>query len=218
MTAFPILFPSWASTLSGFREWATSDEFPDHLRAAFLDGVLFLEMSNEEPETHVKVKGEIYRELATFFLESDPGEFYVDGILISNEEANLSSNPDASFISYESFEEGKVVRIPRQTRDDRFAEFSGAVDWVLEVVSDSSVQKDTVRLMELYHRAGVAEYWLVDARGDEIQFTIYYWRKRGYVAAPVKDSWHKSRVFGREFRLTRSRSRGGFYRYRLESR
>ena len=42
----------------------------------------------------------------------------------------------------------------------------------LEVVSESSVHKDTVQLRELYWRAGIAEYWLVDARPASPRFDI----------------------------------------------
>lgn len=219
MTAFPpLLIPATVMTLAEFREWALSDEFPDNLRAAYLDGVVYLDMSNEELETHVKVKGEIFHALATLRDETEPGELYTDGVLISNEAANVSSNPDASFVSWESFDRGKVVRTPRKKKEGHYIELVGTPDWVLEVLSESSVQKDTKRLLKLYHRAAIPEYWLVDARAEDIVFTIDHWRKKSYVAAAVRDGWQKSLVFGREFRLTRRELRVGFWRYKLESR
>ena len=44
---------------------------------------------------------------------------------------------------------------------------------MIEIVSDSSVAKDTRRLPAAYHKAGVGEFWLVDARGPETSFTIH---------------------------------------------
>ena len=42
----------------------------------------------------------------------------------------------------------------------------------MEIVSDSSVVKDTRQLRQAYARAGVHEYWLVDARGEDLLFEI----------------------------------------------
>jgi heat-inducible transcriptional repressor len=59
---------------------------------------------------------------------------------------------------------------------------------VLEVVSPSSVVKDTEWLMSRYHEAGVREYWLIDARGEgDPAFTIYRRAAKEFVAvAPGK--------------------------------
>lgn len=218
MTDLPILIPGRAATLAGFREWALSADFPEHIRAAYLDGQLYLEPNVGELETEVKVKGEVYRSLANLLEGRDVGELYPSGLLISNEEANLATNPDGSFTSWESFITGKVIRVPHPERPRQFPEQTGAPDWVLEVVNETSVVKDTALLVELYHRAGVSEYWVVDARGKAIQFAIYRWQKRGYVTAISRGGWQKSRVFGFEFRLTRYEAHAGFWRYRLESR
>jgi Uma2 family endonuclease len=211
-----VRIPTSALTLAGFRAWATSDEFPEHVRAAFLGDEVFLDMSNEEPDTHVSVKGEISRVLSTLNRELQLGKFYTDGLLVSNEAAGVSNNPDASFFSRESLQTGRARLVPRAGRPDRYREVEGTPDWVLEVLSDSSVEKDTRQLREAYHRAGIPEYWLVDARGEEINFQILYRRKRGYVAAPVRDGWQASRIFGRSFRLVRQRDEFGLWEYTLE--
>ena len=51
-----------------------------------------------------------------------------------------------------------------------------------------------------------------------IVFTILLRRKNGYAAAPVKDGWQRSKVFGRSFRLTRQRDEFGLWEYTLEVR
>src|SRR5262245_46504500 len=178
-----------ASSLAGFRAWATSDDFPENLRAAYLDGELFLDLSNEEPEFHVSVKTEIIRVLGGLVKELKLGKFYAGGLLVSNEDANVSSNPDASFVSRASFRARRVKLVVRDEERGLYCDAEGTPDWVLEVVSDSSVRKDTQRLREGYHRAGVPEYWLIDARGDEIDFQVLHRRKTGYAAAPRQDGW-----------------------------
>jgi Uma2 family endonuclease len=80
---------------------------------------------------------------------------------------------------------------------------------VLEVVSASSEEKDTVVLRDLYWRAGVKEYWLVDPRGDDLAFDILRHGAKGYATARKQGGWLKSAVFGRSFRLTREVDRTG---------
>ena len=193
--------PTSAMTLAGFRTWATSDQFPEGIRAAFIGQEIFIEMSNEEPQTHVAVKDEISRVLKNLNREHKLGKFYGDGVLVSNEEASVSNNPDASFFTLESFRSGRVRLVPKPDKEDRYREVEGTPDWVLEVISDSSVEKDTEKLRQAYHRAGIGEYWLIDARGDAIDFQILYHSKDGYEAAPQRGNWQESRVFGRSFRL-----------------
>jgi Uma2 family endonuclease len=77
------------------------------------------------------------------------------------------------------------------------------------------VGKDTTRLREAYHKAGIPEYWLVDARGEEVSFQVLQRRQRRYAPAPVRDGWQRSAVFGRSFKLERRRIRRGLWRYIL---
>jgi Uma2 family endonuclease len=115
---------------------------------------------------------------------------------------------------WESLETGRV-RYLTHDDPDRELEIDGSPDWLMEIVSDGSVIKDSRQLKAAYHRARVTEYWLIDARGPEIRFQIFWWRKSGYAPAPSKDGWQRSRVFGRSFRLTRQTDRRGAWRYTL---
>jgi Uma2 family endonuclease len=76
-------------------------------------------------------------------------------------------------------------------------------------VSDSSTRKDAVTLKAAYFRAGVLEYWLIDARGETLSFEIFTRGADGYVAAT------RSEVFDRSFRLERTKNRAGRWDYRL---
>lgn len=210
--------PTSAMTLAGFRAWVTSDEFPQHIRAAFIGQEIFIEMSNEEPHTHVAVKGEISRVLMNLNREQKLGQFFVDGVLVTNEDASVSNNPDASFFTIKSFRSGRVRLVPKLDKEDSYREVEGTPDWVLEVISDGSVEKDTEELRQAYHRAGISEYWLIDARGDAIEFQILYHSKDGYEAAPQRGGWQESRVFGRSFRLERQRNAFDLWEYTLRTR
>lgn len=203
--------PPEAHSLEGFRKWVLSDEVPEKLRVMFLKGEVYLDMSKEDLRNHVALKGEIYRVLSQLNHELDLGDFFPDGALITNQTAKVSNNPDGVAVLWGSLAAGKVRYVKEM-------EVEGSPDWVLEVVSPSSVFKDTVQLRQAYHEAGIQEYWLVDARGSDIKFQILQWRKTSYVASSAKEGWHRSKVFARSFRLTRRRDRRGAWKYLLEVR
>lgn len=210
-----IFIPKSAFTLQGFREWSWSDEFPQEGRISFIDGEIFVDMSKERLQSHVGAKGEIYRVNGSLVQELDLGKFYPDGTGVTNRAARISHVPDAVFVSWQSLETKRVRLVPSPTGDD-FLELEGSPDWVLEVVSPSSVAKDTELLFKRYHRARIAEYWLIDARSDDVQFIIYVWSAKAYTAQPNKNGWQWSPVFGRHFRLRRSKDRIGGWQFQLE--
>jgi Uma2 family endonuclease len=213
-----LVIPPEAYTMEGFREWATADDFPEHVRVTFLQGEIIVDMSNEHMEDHVNPKGEISRVLGNLCKELKIGKLYGDGLLLTNPEAGVSNNPDALFFSYASLEGRRVRPVPKTGREDKYRELEGTPDMVLEIVSDSSVKKDLVRLREAYHRAGISEYWLIDARGDDLSFQVLLRRKNGYVSAPVKDGWQHSKVFGRSFKLERVLDDYGLWDFTLNVR
>jgi Uma2 family endonuclease len=210
-----IRVPASATTLEGFRAWALSDEFPQRGRISFLQGDLFIDMSPEELDTHNRVKSEVTYTIAGLNKELDLGHFYSDGTLITNPAAGHSTEPDGTFVSWQSYEAGRVRRVARKDREGQSIELQGTPDWVVEIVSRSSVEKDTRTLRESYHRARVPEYWIIDARFDSIDFQILRYRRDRYVAVSPRGGWLRSRVFGRGFRLERGRDRLGFWEYTL---
>jgi Uma2 family endonuclease len=211
-----VLVPASAHTLDGFRAWAKSDDFPERGRISFLDQEIFIDMSAEELETHSKVKAEVGYVLVGLNKRSKRGVFYPDGTLVTNVEANLSTEPDAVFIDWESLETGRVRLIPRAGEEGQYIEVEGTPDWAMEIISKSSVRKDRERLRRQYHRAGVREYWLIDARGEEVVFQILVWSETDYVIQEGRGGWQTSPVFGRRFRLVRRRGRMDLWEYTLQ--
>lgn len=51
----------------------------------------------------------------------------------------------------------------------------GAPDLVIEIVSPSNRKMDYVRKLNLYHEAGVREYWIVDPKHEQV--TVYCWEQ-----------------------------------------
>lgn len=210
-----IRIPAIASTHAGFRDWTTSDDFPYHVRATFVNQEIFIDMSGEELETHNPVKVEVTVVLSLLSGELKLGRYFGDGTQVSNKAVGLTSIPDGLLVTKASLESGRVRLVPRKKRPGQYIELEGTPDWVMEIVSDSSVYKDTQELRQAYHQAGIPEYWLIDARGEEIVFQILHHRRTGYVAAPNRSGWQRSRVFGRSFRLDRQRDDLGLWKYTL---
>jgi Uma2 family endonuclease len=211
-----VIVPPSAHTLQGFRAWAKSDAFPRRGRISFLNGEIVVNMSPEELETHVKVKMEIGYGLMGWTKKKKRGTYYGDGTLVTNGAARLSTQPDGTFVTWESLESGRVRLVPREGEQGEYVEVEGTPDWVLEVVSKYSVRKDTQQLREQYARARIPEYWLVDARGDDLRFQILVLGDGGYVAAETKDGWQRSIVFGCWVRLVRQRNEHQLWEYTLE--
>jgi Uma2 family endonuclease len=211
-----VRIPGDAGTLTGFREWLQSDDCPERGLVALINGNILIDMSPVELETHSKVIGAIFSVVSTLVEEADLGECHGDGVSISNSRAKLSTVPDSSFIKWSTWESGRAQLVPRRRRPGQFIEIHGTPDWVLEVVSDWSVQKDTVELPIQYHRAGIPEFWLIDARGGEIDFQILVRRPKKYKRSEVRGDWSFSPTFDRWFRLVRRPNRAGRWSYQLE--
>jgi Uma2 family endonuclease len=206
--------PASAATLDGFRDWFASPSFPDGVHASLIRGELVLEPSTEDLLTHNQVKTIVAAVLARLVEEADAGYFCGDGMLLSNAAAGISTVPDAVFAGYTSIESGRV-RIATIGEGTALVEWQGTPDWVLEIVSDSSVQKDTRDLFDGYARAGIPEYWIIDARGEAIDFRAYRLADGTYAATAPVDGWIASPLFQRRFRLTRELNRLRMWRYRM---
>jgi Uma2 family endonuclease len=205
-------------SLEGFRAWVYSEHFPNDGKYTYFQTEVLLDMAAERANSHSEVKSIIMGELFKLVQINDLGKLHGDGMWFTNDVADVSNEPDAMFVSWETLESGRLKLAKTKGANDGI-EYQGSPDWVLEVVSDSSVVKDTEWLPKAYHAADIKEYWLVDARGDEISFILYVRRPESYVQQEADESgWLRSEVFNCEFRLERQRDRIGSWQYRLHRR
>ena len=211
-----VTVPNEITGIDRFREWVGGDDFPEDYRAWWL-GAVWIDVSKEQIFTHVRLKTEITSVLHRLVTPADTGLLLADGVLLSNFEADISGNPDAMYIAHESTEAGRVRFI--EGKEGGYVEVQGSPDMVLEVVSDGSQQKDNVTLKESYWKADVREYWIVDARGEELEFAILQHTGKGYVAVKRQaGGWLKSPAFGVSFRITRGEDRAKHPMYTLHVR
>jgi Uma2 family endonuclease len=207
--------PEAALTHAGFREWVTSTDLPEGVRLSYVGGEVFLEMSPESIDTHNRVKVEVTSALHTLVRAMDIGEVFADRALLTHEAARLSTEPDAMLATWETLSSGRLKSVPKKNRPDDAIELVGTPDLVVEIVSDSSVRKDLVALRERYARAGIPEYWLIDARGEDIRFEILVLGEDGYAPSAPSGEPQPSPLLGRAFELTRAKSRIGTWIYTL---
>ncbi|MBY0515074.1 MAG: Uma2 family endonuclease [Gemmataceae bacterium] len=211
-----ITIPAWVTTLDAFLDWRQSDGVPEKARVHFIDGEPWVDLSMEEIYSHADLKTEIASVLRTLARSLKLGRVLGDGVLIVNRAADLAAEPDAVFVSEASYAAGRVAEVEGKGGGEIALE--GAPDVVVEVVSDSSVKKDTRVLLEKYFLAGIPEYWLVDARGEGVTFTIHRRGPKKYARVREQDGWVKSAAFGKSFRLVRGTDRRGRPEFTLEAR
>jgi Uma2 family endonuclease len=208
--------PAWVDDLESFRRWARSDEFPERGWFSYLNGEIWVDWSMEEFFTHNQVKTEFTVVVGSMVSSVQIGYFVSDRMLLSNPAADLSTEPDGLFCFWQTIQTGRLRLI--KGAEEGFIELEGSPDMVLEIVSRYSLRKDTVLLRDLYWRAGITEYWLVDVRSAIPRFDILRHTKDGYVATEAQDGWLFSTVLGRAFQLIRQTDPLGHPRHRLQIR
>jgi len=212
-----VSIPVAAMTWDGFRAWAKSGAFPERGKVAYLGEEIFVDMSPERVNSHADLKGELYFALRQLVRGTDQGFVYPDGLLVSNEAAQVANEPDLVYVSRAAIAGGRARFVPSADGRD-FGELIGAPDLVAEVVSPSSVGKDYRQLRDRYHAAGIPEYWLFDALGDEVVFQILRHAPAGYEPVVPRDGWLASAVLGREFRLDRRLDPVGLWQFTMHVR
>jgi Uma2 family endonuclease len=209
--------PPDAFTFEGFQRWVESDGFPETGRIDFLAGQVETEMSPEDLHTHSVVKSVIGFNLCGLIYETGLGDVYLDSTRLTSKPAGLSVEPDLFVVLRETLEAGRASFVPSSR--GRSSRVEGSADLVVEIVSDSSVQKDNQRLPRLYARAGVPELWIADCRWDAMRFEIRTLQDGHYVLQqPESDDWVRSPLLNRSVRLILWPSPPFPWRYRLEHR
>jgi Uma2 family endonuclease len=204
------------TSLEAFRRWTDEPDFPEKGKIWWLRGKVWADMSSEQIFSHLEVKGAVFYALRAIVDDVDSGLMFTDGLLLTNKLADLSGNPDATFISHEALADGRVKLI--KGKRGGYTEVQGSPDMVLEVVSDRSEVKDYRLLREDYFAAGVREYWLIDARQDPPSFEILRRGPKGFIATRKNAGWTSSAIFGKSFQLVMRKDRSGHPRASLKAK
>jgi Uma2 family endonuclease len=145
------------------------------------------------------------------------GQFVSEGMRYGHLETDLSTEPDGIVVSHAALRDGRVRLVGGEK--GTHTEVVGSPEIVIEIVSDSSEVKDTEWTMSAYFDAGIAEYWLIDARAeDDIRFDIYKRGKKEFAAVRKSGGWAKSAALGKSFRLVQSEDTDGNPEFTLDVR
>ena len=217
-----IEIPGGIDSLADFTAWVRSDEFPRRGRFDWVRGRIEVELEPPGLMSHGVPKTEFCRVVCGRADEEDLGIAVTSRIRFLSSEgstADVSFEPDVALLSHEAVLTGRVSLTPDPRRPDDAIDVVGPPDLVIEILSDSSVGKDTVRLPRELFLLGVAEYWLADCRGESSEFDIHARGEEGFEPVPADaDGFAPSAVLGRSYRLTRDAGRSGLPRFRLLER
>lgn len=147
-------------------DWTYEDyaRLPDNgMRYEVIAGELF--MVPAPRAVHQEVIANLSIELGLFLRQHKLGKFYPAPIDVVMGDSATPVQPDVVFIRQENL---GIVK----------DKIEGVPDLLVEVLSPGSRVMDRRTKFELYARAGVAEYWLVDP--DECLVEVYVLRGRAY--------------------------------------
>lgn len=210
LTVGELEIPFEVHTLEGFRTWAATREGGPPV--SFCLGDVFVDV-NQSYRTHEPVVQEINAVLGGLARDAGVGRYFTPPSWFTCVAAQLSTEPDGFFARYETLQRGDLRLHP-----DRDNEMLGRPDFVLEVVSPCSRRKDLVKLLSGYARAGVAEYWVIDARRDELDFHLFdLTGGASREVPPDAEGWRTSPLWGRAFRLRRQIDPAGLPEFRLDA-
>ncbi|HQE24347.1 MAG TPA: Uma2 family endonuclease [Syntrophomonadaceae bacterium] len=137
-----------------YQDYLQIPEEPGY-RFEILDGVLIKEPSPSV--IHQRVSRNLLRILEDYFREADTeGEVFYSPLDVTPLDYNVVQ-PD---IFYVASDQQSIVK---DTHVD------GAPKLVLEILSPSTHRKDRLKKMQIYQRAGVQHYWLVDPENKTLE-------------------------------------------------
>jgi Uma2 family endonuclease len=191
-----VRIPSWVTDNASFLRWAESDDAPQRGKIGYFQGTVWIDTTVEQ-FFHVHIKQAVCIAVQTWALQQNLGMYTTDGVLVTCPEVELSAQPDGHFVSHDTMKKGIAVL----KAGLRGTTLVGPPDMVLEVVSRSSVKKDLKTLKELYHQAGIKEYWVVDSRVADPELKIFRSTSKGYVSVSAHQGWSHSEVLGAQFKL-----------------
>ena len=114
---------------------------------------------------HQKISGELFRQLANF-LEGKKCEVYAAPFAVRLFEKNGDTPEDV-----DTMVEPDISVVCDHGKLDSHG-CKGAPDLVVEVLSPSTQRHDRLTKYNLYERAGVREYWIVDPESKTVQVSV----------------------------------------------
>jgi Uma2 family endonuclease len=209
--------PNWVVDHKSFLRWIRSGAVSEDVRVGYVRDAVWVYSMPERLFAHTKIKTLVSGVLDRLVRKNHLGVYFGDGALFTSETEHFSCVPDGIFVSRATIDAGRVW-LSGSKRSAEETELVGCPDLTIEVVSRSSVWKDTDWYMTWYWNAGIEEYWLIDARKASIDFTIHRRDAKGYHPVRKVGGWTKSPVLGYSFRFVTGEKIMGKQDYDFEYR
>ncbi|MTI95692.1 MAG: helix-turn-helix domain-containing protein [Firmicutes bacterium] len=137
-----------------YQEYLALPEIPG-FRYEVLEGLLVKEPSPNL--LHQRISRELEYRLISYFKQVDPkGEIFDAPLDVTFHDITVVQ-PDILYIA------GNQLGIMQENRID------GAPNLTVEIISDSSLRRDRVEKLQIYQKAGVQHYWLVNPRDNTFE-------------------------------------------------
>lgn len=114
---------------------------------------------------HQEILGELFTQIHNY-LYGKPCRVYASPFGVRLPAGNEKSDQEITTV----VEPDIVVVCDQSKLDDRGCK--GAPDLIIEIVSPASVKNDMLKKFNLYERAGVKEYWIVEPNGKIVTVFI----------------------------------------------
>lgn len=212
-----IRVPAWVIDHPSFLKWLRSGAVPEDIKIGYINNEVWVDDMPERAFAHNQIKTRLSRVLDGLAEDNRTGVYFSDGMTFTSEAGGFTAVPDGIFVCRETIDTGHVT-LTGGRRSHHDTELVGKPDLVVEIVSDSSVYKDTEWLMANYWNAEVGEHWVIDGRTEPLQFSIYRRGEKGFVAVRRTEGWSRSPTLGKSFRFVAGPEEMGFATYRLEVR
>ncbi len=137
--------------------------WPEDERWEIIDGVPYLQAAPSP--THQLVSGELYRQFANY-LQDKPCKAYPAPFCVRFTSGNKKQNEDIKKV----VEPDIAIVCDRSKIDEKGC--NGSPDLIIEVLSPSSIKMDRVVKFNLYEKAGVQEYWIVEPEGKLVSVFV----------------------------------------------
>jgi len=128
---------------------------PEGMPVELIDGQVF-SLSPASNYRHQKIGGYIFRKLGNYLEDKEPEAFYApyDIFLVKDgqdvTECRNIVHPDIVVVS----DKKKLLE----------KGYKGSPDLIIEIISQSTKNRDYIQKLELYGRYGVKEYWIVNPK------------------------------------------------------
>lgn len=103
-----VVIPSWVDDLASFRAWRVSADAPTTGDVAYLGSDIWVDLSMEEFLTHNQVKAAFDFAIMGVVQAAASGRYVPDRMLLTNESAELSTEPDGLFFAWETVTSGRL--------------------------------------------------------------------------------------------------------------